>query len=250
MSKFDNKIKALFSAVKSLFDELNVASTDKGNIYWEGDLTVGTVVYTDYGPAQDGDYVVSDYIYTIKDSVVTEVTPFTAPAPEPEPAPDSVEPLGQVETDAAILKWDGEDDLQVGFPVFVEDSEGNRTPAPDGDYITSDGKTIKVYEGVVTEIIDPVAEVDSEPVPSAETPAPQEYGCTRKEFEDLFSKFEDIASEIQTIRDQITAIDSRVSDIEKEPEGNLPQDEFKKVTADFNSGIEAIKAMRASNRIK
>lgn len=69
--------------------------------------------------------------------------------------------FGNVATDKGILAWEGDEDLKAGDEVFIEDSEGNRTPAPEGDYITTDAKTIRVAEGKVAEIIDPEAEVDS-----------------------------------------------------------------------------------------
>lgn len=67
--------------------------------------------------------------------------------------------FGNVTTDKAILVWDGDDDLKEGDAVFVEDSEGNRTPAPDDDYKTADNKVIKVVDGKVSEITDAEAEV-------------------------------------------------------------------------------------------
>lgn len=67
--------------------------------------------------------------------------------------------MGNVTTDKGILAWDGDDDLKAGIAVYVEDQDGNRTPAPDGDYKTSDGKVVKVSEGKVSEIVDPDAEV-------------------------------------------------------------------------------------------
>ena len=69
--------------------------------------------------------------------------------------------FANVTTDKGILAWDGDDDLKVGDQVFIEDAEGNRTPAEDGDYVTDDNKTIVVAEGKVAEIRDP--EVDVEP---------------------------------------------------------------------------------------
>ena len=68
--------------------------------------------------------------------------------------------FANVTTDKGILSWDGDDDLKVGDSVFVEDAEGNRTPAEDGDYKTEDGKVIKVVDGKVSEIIDAEAEVE------------------------------------------------------------------------------------------
>ena len=52
--------------------------------------------------------------------------------------------------------------------MFIEDQEGNRTDAPDGDYITSDNKTIVVVDGKVSEIRDPEAEVAPEEAPANE----------------------------------------------------------------------------------
>ncbi len=76
--------------------------------------------------------------------------------------------LGNVTTDKGVLAWDGDEDLKAGDSVYVEDAEGNRTPAEDGDYKTEDGKTIVVVGGQVSEIKDPEAEVDSTPAPADE----------------------------------------------------------------------------------
>ena len=80
--------------------------------------------------------------------------------------------LGNVTTDKGILAWDGDEDLKAGYKIYVEDAEGNRTPAEDGDYRTEDGKTIVVVGGQVAEIKDPEAEVDSNPVAVPVIPAP------------------------------------------------------------------------------
>ena len=67
--------------------------------------------------------------------------------------------FGTITTDKGVLAWDGDDDLKAGDSVYVEDAEGNRTPAEDGDYKTEDNKTIVVVDGKVSEIKDPEAEV-------------------------------------------------------------------------------------------
>lgn len=69
--------------------------------------------------------------------------------------------FGNVSTDKGVLAWDGDEDLKAGDAVYIEDQEGNRETAPDGDYVTSDAKTIVVVDGKVSEIKDPEAEVDS-----------------------------------------------------------------------------------------
>lgn len=70
--------------------------------------------------------------------------------------------FGNVSTDRGVLAWDGDEDLKEGDLVYVEDAEGNRTPAEDGEYVTADAKTIVVAEGKVAEIRDPEAEVAPE----------------------------------------------------------------------------------------
>jgi ketosteroid isomerase-like protein len=70
--------------------------------------------------------------------------------------------FGNVSTDKGVLAWDGDEDLKAGDAVFIEDQEGNRTDAPDGDYVTTDAKTIVVADGKVAEIRDPEAEVAPE----------------------------------------------------------------------------------------
>lgn len=77
--------------------------------------------------------------------------------------------FGNVSTDKGILAWDGDEDLKAGDEVFIEDQDGNRTPAPDGEYVTSDAKTVVVADGRVSEIRDPEAEVAP-----TEEPAPEE----------------------------------------------------------------------------
>jgi len=76
--------------------------------------------------------------------------------------------FGNVTTDRGVLAWDGEEDLKAGDAVFIEDQDGNRSEAADGDYITSDNKTIVVVDGKVSEIKDPEAEVAPEEEPAQE----------------------------------------------------------------------------------
>lgn len=70
--------------------------------------------------------------------------------------------MGNATTDKGILAWDGEDDLKAGDSVYIEDENGERIAAPDGDYKTGDNKVIVVVDGKVSEIKDAEAEVESE----------------------------------------------------------------------------------------
>lgn len=62
--------------------------------------------------------------------------------------------FGSIATDKGILAYDGDEDIAVGDSVYIEDAEGNRTPAEDGEYTTADNKVIVVAEGKVAEIKD------------------------------------------------------------------------------------------------
>lgn len=75
---------------------------------------------------------------------------------------------GNVSTDKGILAWDGDEDLKAGDAVFIEDENGNRNAAADGEYTTGDGKVIVVVSGRVAEIRDPKAEVAPAEEPAAE----------------------------------------------------------------------------------
>ena len=89
--------------------------------------------------------------------------------------------FANVTTDKGILAWDGDDDLKAGDAVYVEDADGNRTPAEDGDYKTDDNKTIVVADGKVSEIKDP--EVDVEPTEGNE--GDQELASVKTDKGDL-----------------------------------------------------------------
>jgi hypothetical protein len=77
--------------------------------------------------------------------------------------PEEPAKFGSVTTDKGVIHWDGDEDLKAGDRVEVEDADGNRDTAPDGDYTTGDGKTIVVVDGAVSEIRDPEAEVADNP---------------------------------------------------------------------------------------
>ena len=85
--------------------------------------------------------------------------------------------FGNISTDKGVLAWDGDEDLKEGDAVYIEDADGNRETAPDGDYVTTDAKTVVVADGKVAEIRDPEAEVAPEPaVEEAEKEPEQTFG--------------------------------------------------------------------------
>lgn len=152
-----SKLKKFKEALAKMLQEFGNVTTDKGILAWDGDedLKAGDSVYVqdvdgNRNPAEDGDYKTDDNkVIVVVDGKVSEIK-------------DAEAEVGSefIETDKGKLEWDDESqDLKEGDAVYVRDEEGNRVPAPDGDYTTEDGKVIKVSDGKVTEIVDDKSEV-------------------------------------------------------------------------------------------
>lgn len=125
---------------------------------------------------------------------------------------------GSVTTDKGPLSWDGEEDLEAGVPVYVIAEDGNRAPAPEGEYVTGDNKTIVVVDGKVAEIRDPEAEVAPEEDEEAnkkteeeqKVEAPEQFSNQRvKASESYDEKYRKIAD---AVRDFIASNDFYIVD--------------------------------------
>jgi len=166
----DMKLKGLMARfAKMIATEMGNVTTDKGILAWDSDedLKAGDKVYVqdeegNLTAAEDGIYTTADgkAIEVVDGKVAAITDPKAEVAPE-EPAEEKVE-AGSVATDNGTLEWDGEEDLKAGDAVYVRDENGERIPAADGQYVTEDGKTITVADGVVASIEDPAAEVAEE----------------------------------------------------------------------------------------
>ena len=157
-----SKLKKLKAMLNALLEEFGNVTTDRGVLSWDGDedLKAGDSVYVmdaegNRSEAPDGDYTTEDgKVIAVADGKVAEIRDKDAEV-------DSE----FVQTDKGKLEWDDESrDLQAGDAVYIRDEEGNRNPAPDGDYKTEDGKVIRVADGKVIEIVDDKAEVSEEGV--------------------------------------------------------------------------------------
>jgi hypothetical protein len=203
-----NRFKA---ALLKAFAEFANVTTDKGVLAWDGedDLKVGDQVFVEDAegnrtPAEDGDYVTDENkTIVVADGKVAEIRdPEVDIEPEAETeevAEEAAEEqtLASVATDKGDLLYEGE--LAEGTEVFVVDAEGNQIPAEDGDYILEDGKTIKVAEGKVAEI------VEAEPI-AEETPAEEAMndneGMTalKAENESLKAEVAELKKQIETLQ--------------------------------------------------
>lgn len=159
-NKTMGKLKKFKETLVRLLQEFGNVTTDKGILSWDGDddLKAGDAVYVEDSngnrtEAADGDYKTDDNkVIVVVDGKVTEIK-------DAEAEVDSQ----MIQTDKGKLEWDDESrDLKAGDSVYIKDEDGNRNPAPDGDYTTEDGKVIKVKDGKVTEIVDDKGEVASQ----------------------------------------------------------------------------------------
>ena len=124
--------------------------------------------------------------------------------------------LSVVKTDNGILHYDGEE-LVAGMNVFIEDENGERKAAEDGEYVTEDNKTITGKDGVVESIVDPVAEVDGAEEEPTEEPKeeeePIEEEPKKEELEEEPTVEEEPAKE--TEEDAIAEIRKEINELYK-----------------------------------
>ena len=194
---FMSKLSKFKAALAKMLQEFGNVTTDKGIISWDGDedLKAGDSVYVEDSegnrtPAPDGDYKTDDNkVIVVVEGKVSEIKDAEA-----EIESDFIE------TDKGKLEWDNEDeDLKAGDAVYITDEEGNRNPAPDGDYTTEDGKVIKVADGKVTEIVDKKAEVSEEEVKAKRI---SKFNKIKEAFEESFdTKMRKISNAIAAVID-------------------------------------------------
>lgn len=142
------------------------------------------------------------------------------------------ESFAATKTDKAVLVHET-DELNVGTEVFVEDEEGNRTPAENGIYTLEDGTQIKVAEGKVEEIIEPTeeeAEAEETEVEAAEETPAEEY-ATKAELEALASAVAELTAVVEALVAKVDgateAFSARLAKVEQTPAGKTPAEEYK-----------------------
>ncbi len=145
------------------------------------------------------------------------------------------EAFAATKTDKAVLVHETEE-LNVGTEVFVEDEEGNRTPAEDGIYTLEDGKRVKVTEGKVEEFLEAEEETEVEETEveaAEETPeeTPAEEYATKAEFEALATAVADLTAVVNDLIAKVDgtneAFSARLSKVETAPAGKTPAEEYK-----------------------
>ena len=115
--------------------------------------------------------------------------------------------FGQVETDKGVLEFVGEE-MAVGSEVYI-----NGEIAPDGEYLTPDGKTVVVEAGLIKEIKEPVTEE------------------MQDETVDFQAEIDEIKTQLASLVEIVDELATRLEEIEAklaEPVEKPAPEEFKK----------------------
>ena len=102
--------------------------------------------------------------------------------------------FGQVETDKGVLEFVGEE-MTVGSEVYI-----NNDIAPDGEYLTPDGKTVVVEAGLIKEIKEPVTE---EPVEMQDEALQVELDEIKAQLASLVEIVDELASRLEEIETKL-----------------------------------------------
>ena len=227
-----SKVKGLLARLAAALVEMGNTTTDKGVLSWDGedDLKAGDAVYIVDGegnrtPAEDGDYTTEDgKVISVAGGVVTEIKDNAAQVAPEEAAEEEAPAAKMVQTDKGNLEWDGEDeDLKEGDAVYITDAEGNRNPAPDGEYTTEDGKVIAVVDGKVASITDPKAEVAEE---EEAHKAEEAMAAVRSENEALSAQIVALRGEKEALAAQVAELQAEVEKLKAQPAGKPAHEEF------------------------
>lgn len=135
--------------------------------------------------------------------------------------------MASATSDKGVIYYDGEE-LAEGVQVYVEDEEGNRTPAEDGTYVV-DVKILEIKDGKIVSIEDKqeetteeVVEAEEEVVETEEVENPTNEGEEtdtegivelRKEVNELYAIVDALKKEIEELKAKPVAM-SAVEEIE------------------------------------
>jgi hypothetical protein len=148
--------------------------------------------------------------------------------------------LKNVTTDKGVISWEGDEDLAVGVEVFIEDAEGNRTPAENGDYTLEDGSIVKVEDGKVAEILEPEADVETEDVEAAEEPD------ALVALEERVAALEALVTELQQTIAEMSAgtklIAQKVGKLMKEPAAKPAKEQYEEQETTGYSALDKLRA--------
>jgi len=160
--------------------------------------------------------------------------------------------LAEVETDKAKLIFDAPE-LKSGVAVYIEGDGENEDyiPAPDGDYITNDGKIIKVVDGVVTEIVDEAAEVAPEKPEEVKEEVAQEMAEETPTVENPTNTNEEtdtraiveLRKEVNELYARIDKLETLVNELAKKDGAQPAEEQFKEIERKEQKATKAEKML-------
>lgn len=131
-------------------------------------------------------------------------------------------------SDKGLLVIEG-DELEVGATVEIEDEDGNRTVAEDGDYILEDKTKIVVADGRISEIVEPEPEnAEPEETPKEEVNAEDVENPTNEGEESEPEAIVKLREEVNELYSLVDALTKRIEELEKKPAGAPASEEFEK----------------------
>lgn len=147
--------------------------------------------------------------------------------------------MGSATTDKGIIYWEA--DLTEGVDIWVEDEEGNRVKAEDGDY-NIDGRIIRVAEGKAVEILERGENNEEEPEVKPED-KPEETPEDQKPEEEEKPQSEEEEKPEETPEDEKPE-DKPEEEEKAEEEPEQKEEEADKGIEALVEEIEALKADR------
>ena len=176
----------------SLFAEFHVTNDEIWNAIQEG---------TFKGFSLEGVFEFKQEQLSKQDKKMSKVKKFLAGLAK------VLQELGAVTTNKGILVWEGDEDLEAGMAVSIQEADGATTPAEDGEYETEDGKVIVVAEGKVAEIKDKEAEVAPEAEPEAKVePTVEAEGEEAPATEE--APAEEDSEEVKALKERIAELEA------------------------------------------
>lgn len=130
--------------------------------------------------------------------------------------------MASATSDKGVIYYDGEE-LAEGVQVYVEDEEGNRTPAEDGTYVV-DVKIVEIKDGKIVSIEDKQEETEVEesernPISSEEVVEAEEEVVETEEVENPTNEGEETDTEgIVELRKEVNELYAIVDALRKEIE--------------------------------
>lgn len=157
--------------------------------------------------------------------------------------------LRALTTDKGTLVWEEDVEIAVDIKVFVEDEEGNRTPAEDGDYTLEDGRVVKVAKGVVTEIVDAKTEEQTEEqMEEVENPTNEGEESDTEAIVKLREEVNELYARVDAMDQAIKDLAEEIAKLRKEPAAESAKEQMRKARMMEQKGFDKIASL--AQRIK